>query len=153
MDEAGIQAARRGEGWLRKIGIYVLHVLVGAIGVFVVSALLASILDGVSSVSVSNAVFGGPVFFGDIGLGFLAGFTLNRKLRSRSAMWVWVLPAVWLIAAIPSAFGGLYGSNGWGVLFGTKCGGDCLDQLLTVCPFYGSVAYSFGSWAGLGAQE
>lgn len=150
MDVIVTQASPRGDNWLRKSGIYLVHFLIGGVGVFLVGILLAAVLDVVSSPSVSNAVFGGPVFFGDIGLGFLAGFTLNRKLRSKSAMWVWVLPAVWLIAAIPSAFGSPYGPNGWGVLFGTKCGGDCLDQLLTVCPFYGSVAYSLGSRAGLG---
>lgn len=153
MDVIATQASRRGDNWLRKIGVYALHVLVGTIGVFVVSALLDLILEALSSVSVADAVFGGPVFFGQIGLGFLLGFTLNQQLRSKSAMWVWVLPAVWLIAAIPSAFGSLYGPNGWGTLFGTKCRPDCLDQLITVCPFYGSVAYSLGSWAGLGVLQ
>ena len=94
MDIIGTQAATRGDNWLRKSGMCLLHFLVGGIGVFLVGTLLASILDAVSLVSVANAVFAGPVFFGDIGLGFLAGFTLNRKLRSKSAMWVWVLPAV-----------------------------------------------------------
>ena len=128
-----------------------MHFLIGSVGVFVVGALLAYILDGVS-LRVSTALFDGPVFFGEIGLGFLAGFTLNQRLRSKSAMWVWVLPAVWLIANIPDAFGSLYGPNGWGVLFGTKCRPDCVDQALSVCPFYASVAYSLGAWAGRGAQ-
>ena len=149
MEIIGTQSARSENSWPRKIGIYLMHFLIGSVGVFVVGTLLAS----VSSVSVGNALFGGPVFFGDIGLGFLAGFTLNRKLRSKSAMWVWVIPAIWLIANIPDAFGNLYGPNGWGVLFGTKCRPDCLDQLLSVCPFYSSVAYSVGAWAGRGAQR
>lgn len=133
------------------IGIYVLHILVGSVGVFIVGLLLAVALESVSSPSVEGAVFEGPVFFGQIGLGFLAGFFLNRHLRSKSGVWTWVLPAVWPGSAIPSAFGSLYGPNGWGVLFGTKCRPDCLDQLITVCPFYASVAYSLGSWAALGA--
>lgn len=147
MDLNDVQAARPKSGWPRKVGTYLVHFSVGVIGVFVTAILLASILDPLS-LKISAAIFSGPLFLGQLLLGFLAGVTLNRKLRSKSAIWVWVLPAVWLIAAIPSAFGSSDGPNGWGVLFGTKCG-DCLEQLLTVCPFYGSVAYSVGAWAGL----
>jgi hypothetical protein len=117
-------------------------------GVFIVGALLSIIVERVFSVPVANAVFDGPVYFGEIGLGLVAGLLINHELHSKSAMWVWVLPAIWLIVWIPDAFKSVYGPEGWGLVFGTKCGGDCLDQLITVCPFYSSIAYSLGSWAG-----
>lgn len=127
------------------IRVYLLHFLAGSVGVFVVGTLLSSLF----STRIASELFDGPLFGGDIVLGFLAGFILNRELRSKSAIWAWVLPAIWLIANIPDAFGSLYGSNGLGVLFGTRCRPDCLDQLLSVDPFYGSVAYSVGAWAAL----
>lgn len=152
MDATDLEPARRGDTWLRKVGIYLLHMLVGIAGVFVVSGLLDLILEKVSSVNVANVVFGGPVFFGQLSLGFLLGFTFNRSLHSKSAIWVWVLPAVWLIWAIWDSLDTAWGGQGLAYLFGTKCG-DCLEQVLTVCPFYGSVAYSLGSWAGLGTRR
>ncbi len=134
--------------WPNRIGIYLFHLLIATFGVFITGALLSMILEKVLSVRAANAVFAGPVYFGEIGLALIAGFLINGELRSKFAMWVWVLPAIWLVVNIPDAFRSLYGPRGWGLIFGTKCGGDCLDQLITVCPFYSSIAYSLGAWAG-----
>ena len=140
--------SKASESWPIRIGIYLFHLLLATIEVFIVGALLSLILERVFSVHAADAVFAGPVYFGEIGLALIAGFLVNGELRSKSAMWIWVLPAIWLIAWIPDAFKDLYGPRGWGLVFGTKCGADCLDQLVTVCPFYSSIAYSLGSWAG-----
>jgi len=128
--------------------VYIFHVLIATIGVFIIVALLSIILERVLSVRAANAAFGSPFYIGEIAVGLLAGFFINRELRSKSAMWAWILPAIWLIVWIPDAFKSLYGPRGWGLVFGSSCGGDCLDQLMTLCPFYSSIAYSLGSWAG-----
>ena len=152
MDSSDSEPSRTQASWLRKVKIYILHILVAVIGVFLVGALLELLLERFTSLSVAGAICEGPVFFGEIGLGFLFGFGLNRNLRSKSAMWTWVLPAIWLAAAIPGTLNTAWGGGGWGFLFGTKCRPDCFDQLITVCPFYSSVAYSVGAWASLGVH-
>ena len=152
MSGTGAQASRTEDSWLRKMGIYSLHLLIAVVGVFAVGALVEGILEAVFSLKVAGAVFEGPVFYGQIGFGFLLGYTLNQNLRSKLAMWVWVLPAVWLIWAIRDALNTAWGGGGLGCLLSTKSGDCALEQLIMVCPFYSSVAYSLGSWARLGRQ-
>jgi hypothetical protein len=89
-----------------------------------------------------------PVYPLHISLGFLTGLLLNRYLRSKSAVFVWLLGAIPLGIDLHAVFelGGV-GEVGRYVSL-TNCD-PCLDQFFALCPFYISVAYSIGAWIGL----
>lgn len=133
--------------WLRACGFYLIHVLIAGVAVFLVSILLSAGVEALNY-NVGNALFWAPVFPGEIILGFFAGFAVNNVMRSKSAKWAWVLPALWLILDLPSQVR----ATGWNYtlpyLFAGKCA-DCVEVAILVAPLYASIAYSLGALAAL----
>lgn len=158
LDNIGPSARQGGEltkrepvnagGWRRQILLYLLHFIIGTLAAFTTGVLLGALAETVLGTSIGDKLFGGPVFAGPVTIGFVAGFFANRSWPTRVAAWVWIPAASWF---------------GWGVksyveagginylvhhLLGTGCGG-CFEQVLVVCPFYVSLAYSAGAWIAL----
>ncbi len=133
--------------WLRACGFYLIHAVIAGVVVFLVSMFLGAGVEALNH-KVGDLLFWAPIFPGEIILGFFAGFAVNKFLRSGSAKWVWIFPALWLLSDFPSSIR----STGWSYtlnyLFGGKCS-DCVEVAFLVAPFYASTAYSLGAWAAL----
>jgi hypothetical protein len=100
-------------------------------------------------------------------LGFYFGWTLYRRYRHRSMLWVWVLPLMLLCFGVttftPEWKSVLEGPRtstvshyfGWeGTVQRGSCpSATCMDQLLTTMPFYAAAAYSMGAWFGRKHQQ
>jgi len=132
--------------WLKGIGFYGIHVLISTVAVFLVAVFLGAGIEHFINARIGDALFAGPVFPVEIGLGLLSGFFINKHLQCKSAKWAWVpFAAIVVLSDFP-------GKEGWGYtlkyLFGTQCG-DCVEQLITIGPLYSSIAYSIGAWAGM----
>lgn len=133
--------------WLKFAGIYALHAVIAGVAVFLVSTFLGAGVDALNY-NVGNLIFWAPIFPSEIILGFFAGLKVNKFLRSRSAEWAWVLPAVFLISDLPSQVR----DTGWNYtlsyLFAGKCA-DCVEVAILVAPLYASIAYSVGAFVAL----
>lgn len=134
--------------WGRKVGIYFVHVIIANAGVWAAALLLGVISEKIVGSGVTDQILARPIFPLHIVLGFLAGFLVNGRLQSKSALWAWI-PTVALLSTyfLPSERIGGLGSTAT-YLFGKNCS-DCLEQFLVVSPFYASVAYSIGAWLAL----
>lgn len=136
--------------WLKAFGLYLVHVLIGTIGVFLVTVFLgagAEHLLNAEAGGAFDAFWGGSVFLPFIILGFLAGFFINRRLQSKSAKWAWIIPTFPIVYDFYS-FTNLGWESTFIYLFAPKHGGG-IEQFVTVAPFYGSIAYSLGAWLAL----
>lgn len=133
------------KGWLHEILLYIPHFLIATLGILVVSFLLGFMVAAVIGDTLADEFFAGPIYIVPVALGFVAGLVANRLMPTRLAFWVWIPPAVlllWTVKVYEQA-GGL-GSVARD-LFGTACGG-CEEQVMVVCPFYISLAYSVAAW-------
>jgi hypothetical protein len=82
----------------------------------------------------------------------LAGFTLGSLnllfFRTRTAVWVWVLPLcilLWNIFTWETGGHAGYWQDVWANYFSSNCGSsECLYELFVTVPFYVSSAYSIG---------
>lgn len=96
-----------------------------------------------------------PFFPVQIVLGLYFGWLLGRRLKHRTMLWVWILPALVLCYAVvggrtlSSEFTSVLVLTGSPFLhyFGWGCQpkDGCLDQLIFTMPFYAATAYSIGA--------
>lgn len=110
--------------------------------------LLGALGETVFGAPTADRVFGGPVFIGPVAFGLIAGVLMNMQWRTRVALLAWIPAACWFGWGFKSyvELGGIhYVVHN---LLGTGCGG-CFEQMLVVCPFYISLAYSAGAWLAL----
>lgn len=145
-----MQNTTNGETSTRTALIFLLHQLISTIGVIVFSGVSVFGLIGLLRMLVPTApraswilteMPGFPVQF-LIGIGL--GSVLGKSLRSRSAVWVWILPLVFLVFGLfivshPE-------SSSFGHLIGTNCRPSerCFDQLLFTLPFVAALGYAAG---------
>lgn len=128
--------------------VYLLHVAVSTVGVFLCSMVVGAVLEQTSTSRLGDLIFTRPPYIGVAVLGLLIGFLMNRRLHSVSAAWVWIFPFfVFLTEILPELRMGDF-SGVINYLLARGCGG-CMDQLLIISPFVGSAAYSLGAWAAL----
>ena len=139
--------SRREISWLRNCALYFVHAVVAGIGVFLTSMFLGAGVESLNQ-KFGDSLFSAPIFPAEILLGFILGFAINRFLKSNSAKWAWILPAVWLFSDFPSSVGDTGWSYTLSYLFVGKCS-DCVEVTFLVAPFYGSMAYSLGAWIAL----
>jgi hypothetical protein len=89
-----------------------------------------------------------PYFLGPILAAFALGILGNRVWKTRSALWVWLLPTIILILKVLTWKSHTSRSNladAWANYFGSDCGGsECLNEVFVTAPFYTSVAYTLG---------
>jgi hypothetical protein len=133
--------------WLRACGFYLIHAVIAGIAVFLVSVFIGAGVEALNR-RISNLLFWAPIFPSEIILGLVAGFAVTKSLRSESAKWVWIFPALWLLSDFPSSIRNTGWSYTLNYLFRGKCS-DCVEVAFLVAPFYGSVAYSVGAWIAL----
>lgn len=124
-----------------------MHVIIATVAVLLVAFCLGAFVAHFAE-NIADSLFGSPIFPAEIVLGLVVGFFVNRQLLSKSALWVWILPALWLLSDIPSSVKETGWSYTWNYLFWGKCA-DCVEQTILVAPFYTSLAYSLGAWIAL----
>lgn len=132
--------------WLRACGFYLIHAVIAGIAVFLVTTFLGAGVGRLDT-KVADVLFGGPIFLPYIVVGAVTGFFINGAVRSKSAKWAWMIPFLPILYDFHS-----FENLGWKFtftyLFGPKQGAG-IEQLFTIAPFYGAVAYSVGAWAAL----
>jgi hypothetical protein len=81
--------------------------------------------------------------------GFAIGFVVNRRLRSRSAPFIWILGALLVASDIPYAI-----HNGMlrEFILGRGRWADTSEQLATIAPLDAAVGYSVGAWLAFRRQ-
>jgi hypothetical protein len=133
-------------GW---IGIYVLNLIIATIGVSLSVGLFGDALvpivgyENVLSVSLK------PPFPFQICLGIAVGYVSQVRWKgNRQALWVWIIPAVYLFSGIVSWVGAGYRlGDSLAHFVGLNCWPLCRDQHIRTVPFYTTVAYSIGAIA------
>jgi hypothetical protein len=138
---------------LSPVVLFALHQLIATIGVIVISGVVFDAVFGLLHAAISSTIGiraswlltelpGFPV---QILLGIALGFLLARASLSRAALWVWVLPFLFL------CFGAAFVVHPVGSisahLFGSACKPveHCFDQFLFTLPFLASLAYTAGA--------
>lgn len=136
------------------IVIFALHQILGTAGAIVLSGFICDAGLGLLHRSIPSTVGiraswllteipGFPV---QVVLGFAVGFLIARGTLSRTAVWVWILPFLFL------CFGGIVVVHPVGprfdYLFGDACkpAEHCFYQLLFALPFLVSIGYAAGAW-------
>lgn len=91
------------------------------------------------------------ILAGPILAGLCLGYVINRRVLSRTAAWVWILPAIWLAygAARYRSSGEAVLSYLWNDVILGNAEGGMIAQLVAGAPFLFSLAYSFGAWLAL----
>lgn len=134
----------------RKVLFFVLHQFLSTIGVIVLSAtmvyamsaLLRLICPTPRASLLLTEVPGFPVQ--DV-VGIVLGFLMYRAFRVRSALWVWLVPSLFL------CLGMLVASDARTSIFshfvGDACrpAEHCFDQVLFTLPFLTSAGYAIGA--------
>jgi hypothetical protein len=92
-----------------------------------------------------------PYFPLQIAAGFSLGFLTALHFKSRSVLFVWIVPFVITVLYFCTYEPASVFQNRWlsalSRLFGKSCRPpDCYDQAVVVAPLFAAVAYSFGSW-------
>jgi hypothetical protein len=133
--------------WLSDIshfGLVYAAYLVGFVASFLTVGVLLLLHSDQGFIS---KVIDGPVPLAAIIAGFWIGRLCNRWLPSRTALFSWIPPAVFLTwnAWVWQKSMSIYDST-WDTYFGSNCGGsECLYQLFLTVPFYTALAYSAGA--------
>lgn len=92
-----------------------------------------------------------PFFPIQIAVGFALGFLTALQFKSRTGMFVWIVPLVVTLVYICTFEPESVFQNRWiavlSRLFGTSCRPPhCYDQAIVVAPLYSAVAFSIGAW-------
>jgi hypothetical protein len=151
----------------REIFVYLVHIAISTIGIPLVAAISLNLtlqtiepLGARIGRGIRYRLFVGsplsPVYV--VG-GLLMGYSLERWLRDRRMLWVWVIPTTWLCIAIlfyptfslrwpvPNVPTEISSASRLQVFFGSVCEVDygCFDRLVTTFPFYSAACYSLGA--------
>ncbi len=136
-------------GILRSVALFLLHSIFAIMGPAIIDA---SLHDLIPSHSGTGIVL--KAWIGSMAIAFLIALFMIRVLRSRTALWVWVVPALWLIVGFMYWYGSHHGSILEDTLLGHFSGNTCAvtldhrpcrDFLLFTIPFIRAAAYSVGS--------
>jgi hypothetical protein len=99
-----------------------------------------------------NRILSEPYFPLQIAMGSIAGGYARHRFKRSLASWVWILPLAHFLFCL-ATFNVSVLQNPLVVRFDHFLGNgcrppQCWDQMLCTGPFYTSVAYSLGAWAG-----
>jgi hypothetical protein len=132
----------QGRGLWNEVVVYAFgHAIVGVIGLTYFSVLLGALSRVVFGRSVGDHLFGGPVYPGQILLGFATGLLMNRRLHSKSAAFTWIVGVVLLLLGIWMRVSLRKQEQ---LRFGPHSRN--YQPLYALVPFYISIAYSIGGW-------
>ena len=134
---------------IRSIGLFLLHGAFAIMGPAIVDALLHNLVPPHSGTGIVL-----EAWVGSVASALLIALFMIRALQSRTALWVWVVPALWLIVGFMAWYGAHHGSILEDTLLGRFSGNTCAvtldhrpcrDFLLFTIPFIRATAYSIGS--------
>jgi hypothetical protein len=145
-----------GTSHVRRILLFAFHQLMSTIGIAVISGVLCFFIvrslhmvsPSLTAMRASWLLTEVPGFPVQVLVGVVLGFLLERATRSRSALWVWIIPSLFL------CFGAVIvvhpASSTLAHLFGSGCkpAAHCFDQLLFTLPFLASLGYTAGAALG-----
>lgn len=135
----------------REFGAFLIHQVVGTLGVIMTSAMswytfLEVLKFGRITLSGETATFpllGIPGFPVQAASGFVLGFTLARRLLARTAILIWILPLLWF------GFGALEvaPTSKLDYLVGGSCNANrgCFYQISFTLRLIASIAYTTGA--------
>ncbi len=132
------------------IGWFLLNLCIATVGGVVigtaVAMFLVPVLDRISSRASAALDFEPFVLLA----GFLLGWLVNRRFPRKAALWIWLVPFVFLVYDILTwstkwLEGQTWLGNVWDVFFGNCGGTDCIYQLTVTYPLYASAAYSLAA--------
>jgi len=148
------------ESRMPRVLVFLIHQFIGTIGVLAAAPFLVGLGFDLSR------LFGHPVsirrlhwiltetpyFPTQVALAVLLGCLVGRYLRHKSALWIWVLPLLILVAAFvvrPTVTSLTFASR-LSHFFGWACRPEerCFDQLAFTLPLYSAVSYSIGATVG-----
>jgi len=98
------------------------------------------------------SVFVGPTYLFFILVGLGLGYVVNRRLSSRAAPLMWILPTIWSTYQAAHDFNsGIHtGESLSNYIWNTLVLGNhelgLISQLVITAPFVTSLAFSFGAW-------
>jgi hypothetical protein len=99
--------------------------------------------------------FAGPTYLFFILAGLGLGYAVNRRQRSRAALWVWILPTIWSVyeVALDMGSGIHHGESVWDYIWNILIFANrelaYIGQWVIGAPFFSAVAYSFGAWLAI----
>jgi hypothetical protein len=141
--------------------IFAIHQLIATAGVIVTTAFLTFHIapnlppvQGHINRGIHWILTETPFFPLQIGFGGLLSYLIYcGRFRHWSMVWVWVLPFLWLAAALLGLISGpseMEQGSRFAHFFGWGCQPrfHCFDQLGFTLPFYSSAAYSSGALLG-----
>jgi hypothetical protein len=135
------------------IGAFVLGAICGLVPSIVIALLLknsgpGNFVDHLVDQRVFRVLVDNPYFLGPIVVAFALGILSHRVWKTKSALWVWLLPTivlVWNVLTWKSYTTRSNWADAWANYFGSDCGGsECLYEVFVTAPFYTSIAYSLG---------
>lgn len=142
----------------KAIVSFLVHQLVGTIGVMVLTGLLTSLIINIfrlfggasSEHDLARILTETPYFPAQITIAFILGWVLSRRFRHQGMLWIWVIPTAflaYLVIALPTTAAALASNARLSHFFGHGCRVEshCFDQLGATLPFYVSIAYSVGA--------
>src|SRR6185437_11315357 len=134
---------------LRNVGLFLLHSVFAIMGSAIVDASLHDVIPAHSGTAIIL-----KAWIGSVACAVLTALFMVRALYSRTALWVWVLPGLWLILGIMSWYGSHRGSILEDTLLGRFSGNTCaitfarrpcIDFFVFTIPLIRAAAYSLGS--------
>jgi hypothetical protein len=134
-------------GWRAAVLYYFLLHAPGVVGACVLGTLLAAMLEAIAGWRVDRFL-AGPIYPIQSTMGFALGLFVYSRLRSKSALLVWLLGLAWLLNDLVTSMQDGGTSEVLKFLSARNCGG-CMEQLFVLCPFYASVLYSIGAAVGV----
>jgi hypothetical protein len=145
--------------------IFLMHQLISTVGIgLVVASAATSLLEIVrltpwqfSELAWYQIFAYRPYFPLHLMTALYLGWFLGRRLGHRAAIWVWILPTLFLcyaVIAIPTLTPDITSSLLWSgtgqswlthyLGWGCRMKDRCFDQVLVTQPFYTSIAYAIG---------
>ena len=136
-------------GIFKSVGLFFLHSIFAIMGPAIIDASLHDLIPAHSGTGIVL-----KAWIGSVAGAFLIALFMIRALQSKTALWVWVVPALWLAMGFMGWYGSHHGSIFEDTLLGRFSGNTCAitldhrpcrDFLLFTIPFIRAVAYSAGS--------
>jgi hypothetical protein len=139
---------KRQSDWLLNSGVYIVHTLAATVVLPFLSLLVGwgftSIIGG-SELEGDFLAAGPPVY---VAVGVVVGFFVNRVLRHRSSLWVWIPPLLLFVDIFQNDVASFGVHAALRDNFGFPPTGG-IEAVIATCPLYSAIAYSLGSWVGL----
>ena len=135
----------------KEVAGFLVHQAVGTLGVIILSAmswygsleLLKLGRVDFTAQATTSLLLGVPGFPFQDASGFVLGFSLARRLRTKSVVFVWILPFLWFgfgaLAVAPSS------QLAYLVGGGCKVTRGCFYQVSFTLPLVASVSYTLGA--------